>query len=271
MDKIVHSNAAILLLSKKALKSSWIQREVIYFKTVSDVNPDFKVLTVLIGELSLSKLKKAPPFDALHLEDDQILRISNTNALDTLSKSIFESLGAIKDKWSDLEGEAKLIKNIKKMLMRREKEVLLDVAKRLDLKQCHWYSHGSLESLSHGLAHELATSELGGIAESFCEQIVFFKEDAKLIIQHLTPFQINGQGARKLRVLVQSQHNASGLNAETQKIATYYLNRASGSLSEWAWITINGIVDPEDLGKSTQNQDSKCAERKVCGLHGRAN
>ena len=260
---LVHSQAAVVILSKKALKSSWVKREATYLKTVSDAVPDFKVLTILLDGLTPNDLKEQPfPFDVLHFEDDQLIEVPKTLLQADVPKTIIHSLELIKHMWSAEDGEAKLIKKIKTLLSCQHKNVLIEFASSLKLKQHQWYCHGNKDTLCHGLAHELAGSGIEEIARALCKEIVFFKEDAKLLMKHLYPFKINRKGARRLRHITKSQSSITGLNANTQKIATFYLNRASGSLSEWAWVTTNGIVDPEDIGNQLVNEVSDALKQK---------
>ncbi|MEU1045900.1 toll/interleukin-1 receptor domain-containing protein [Streptomyces sp. NPDC005897] len=233
-------DAAVVLLNAKALTSFWVRREVNILMWRRALNPSFRVVPVLVGQVSSKDVQDAGFSDVLPVECARITSAPSGRStgeaadedfdgeLDSLAAGVLKEFADLPHNSRDSDDMRRWISRIAAFLRRAgDLQALKGAARMLgitgeDLR--HVESQvGSCEFLAHQLLGTADARLVGALMELGPHLGMDALE--QLVIQ-VRPTWINGESARHLLPPAAPDRRTIALNASYPETADSYVARA---------------------------------------------
>jgi hypothetical protein len=262
-------DAAVVLFNAKALESYWVRREVNILMWRRALNPSFRVVPVLVGQVSSKDVQDAGFSDVLPVECARIPATASdgmagdsaggawVGELDSLADVVLKEFADLPDNSEDSDDMRRWISRIASFLRRAgDQQALKGAARMLGLAGEDLQHVESQVGSCEFLAHQLLGTADARLIGALMELAPHLGMDAlEQLVTQVRPTWINAESARHLLPPAAPQRWTIALNASYPETADSYVARAVClRLDRYYMKAAGGIPLGEDAARELTEQ-----------------
>jgi hypothetical protein len=233
IDWMLECHGAVLLLSKKALKSAWVEQEATILNLRKREDADFELLPVFLAGVDDTVLNDPAEsrLTALNLPRLQALRAVDAAGNDALLAALRSKCDLLKKRWATDDPGRWLLKDIAAVLEDGHLSGLERLADEIDAQIKQWLWNRNRIYLTLALSTRMSEVGLDRVVRALEKVTSYYRLDqARAIVERLAPLRVNAEATRNFADVVARRNPAVGviLNAVEPDTGKLYARRAMG-------------------------------------------
>lgn len=230
---MLECHGAVLLLSKKALQSAWVEQEATILNLRKREDADFELIPVFLDGVDDTVLKDPAQsrLTALDLSRLQALRAGDVAGNEALLAVLRPRCEVLKQLWGDGDPSLWLLKDIAAQLAKGHTFGLERLAGEIDAQIKQWLWNRNRIYLTLALARRMSEIGLDRAVRALEKVKSYYQlEQGVAIVERLAPLRVNSAAARSFSDVLTHRSPAVGvlLNAGERETGYLYARRATG-------------------------------------------